>query len=104
MGNRYRLGRKIGSGSFGDIYLGEAPLPPARATPNRRPPAPVPFRPPPRRPRPRRLEPQARPSSPLAVSRVPAGSDLPTPQAGTLGLFDQRPSTPPPHSEGTCLT
>lgn len=23
MGNRYRLGRKIGSGSFGDIYLGE---------------------------------------------------------------------------------
>lgn len=28
VGNRYRLGRKIGSGSFGDIYLGEAPLPP----------------------------------------------------------------------------
>lgn len=24
VGNRYRLGRKIGSGSFGDIYLGEA--------------------------------------------------------------------------------
>lgn len=23
---RYRLGRKIGSGSFGDIYLGELPL------------------------------------------------------------------------------
>lgn len=23
VGNRYRLGRKIGSGSFGDIYLGE---------------------------------------------------------------------------------
>lgn len=23
MGNKYRLGRKIGSGSFGDIYLGE---------------------------------------------------------------------------------
>lgn len=23
MGNRYRLGRKIGSGSFGDIYLGK---------------------------------------------------------------------------------
>lgn len=22
IGNRYRLGRKIGSGSFGDIYLG----------------------------------------------------------------------------------
>ena len=22
MGNRYRLGRKIGSGSFGDIYIG----------------------------------------------------------------------------------
>uniref|UniRef100_A0A3Q0QZ07 Protein kinase domain-containing protein n=1 Tax=Amphilophus citrinellus TaxID=61819 RepID=A0A3Q0QZ07_AMPCI len=22
VGNRYRLGRKIGSGSFGDIYLG----------------------------------------------------------------------------------
>ena len=22
MGNKYRLGRKIGSGSFGDIYLG----------------------------------------------------------------------------------
>lgn len=28
VGNRYRLGRKIGSGSFGDIYLGEAPPPP----------------------------------------------------------------------------
>lgn len=24
MGNKYRLGRKIGSGSFGDIYLGES--------------------------------------------------------------------------------
>lgn len=23
MGGKYRLGRKIGSGSFGDIYLGE---------------------------------------------------------------------------------
>lgn len=23
VGNRYRLGRKIGSGSFGDIYLGK---------------------------------------------------------------------------------
>lgn len=23
VGNKYRLGRKIGSGSFGDIYLGE---------------------------------------------------------------------------------
>lgn len=23
MGNKYRIGRKIGSGSFGDIYLGE---------------------------------------------------------------------------------
>ena len=23
VGNRYRLGRKIGSGSFGDIYIGE---------------------------------------------------------------------------------
>jgi len=22
VGNKYRLGRKIGSGSFGDIYLG----------------------------------------------------------------------------------
>lgn len=22
MGNKYRIGRKIGSGSFGDIYLG----------------------------------------------------------------------------------
>ncbi|KAL7989498.1 hypothetical protein Chor_012164 [Crotalus horridus] len=26
VGNRYRLGRKIGSGSFGDIYLGETAL------------------------------------------------------------------------------
>lgn len=25
VGNKYRLGRKIGSGSFGDIYLGEGP-------------------------------------------------------------------------------
>jgi len=24
VGNRYRLGRKIGSGSFGDIYLGKS--------------------------------------------------------------------------------
>ena len=23
VGNKYRLGRKIGSGSFGDIYLGD---------------------------------------------------------------------------------
>lgn len=34
VGNRYRLGRKIGSGSFGDIYLGEAPLPRAGAAPS----------------------------------------------------------------------
>lgn len=27
VGNKYRLGRKIGSGSFGDIYLGNPPLP-----------------------------------------------------------------------------
>ena len=26
MANKYRLGRKIGSGSFGDIYLGAFPL------------------------------------------------------------------------------
>ena len=25
VGNKYRLGRKIGSGSFGDIYLGASP-------------------------------------------------------------------------------
>lgn len=25
VGNKYRLGRKIGSGSFGDIYLGKCP-------------------------------------------------------------------------------
>lgn len=24
VGNKYRLGRKIGSGSFGDIYLGKS--------------------------------------------------------------------------------
>ena len=27
VGNKYRLGRKIGSGSFGDIYLGTLPQP-----------------------------------------------------------------------------
>lgn len=27
VGNKYRLGRKIGSGSFGDIYLGKHPPP-----------------------------------------------------------------------------
>ena len=26
VGNKYRIGRKIGSGSFGDIYLGESGL------------------------------------------------------------------------------
>lgn len=26
MGNKYRIGRKIGSGSFGDIYLGKTAL------------------------------------------------------------------------------
>ena len=26
VGGKYRLGRKIGSGSFGDIYLGESPF------------------------------------------------------------------------------
>jgi hypothetical protein len=26
VGNKYRIGRKIGSGSFGDIYLGECTL------------------------------------------------------------------------------
>ena len=25
VGNKFRLGRKIGSGSFGEIYLGEQP-------------------------------------------------------------------------------
>jgi hypothetical protein len=28
VGNKYRIGRKIGSGSFGDIYLGKTPNPP----------------------------------------------------------------------------
>lgn len=28
VGNKYRIGRKIGSGSFGDIYLGETHSPP----------------------------------------------------------------------------
>lgn len=27
VGNKYRIGRKIGSGSFGDIYLGTLPPP-----------------------------------------------------------------------------
>jgi casein kinase I family protein HRR25 len=27
VGNKYRIGRKIGSGSFGDIYLGRFILP-----------------------------------------------------------------------------
>ena len=26
VGNKYRLGRKIGSGSFGDIFLGALPI------------------------------------------------------------------------------
>ena len=26
VGGKYRLGRKIGEGSFGDIYLGKSPL------------------------------------------------------------------------------
>lgn len=34
VGNRYRLGRKIGSGSFGDIYLGEWKLSPERTVQN----------------------------------------------------------------------
>lgn len=29
MGNKYRIGRKIGSGSFGDIYLGMHVVKPA---------------------------------------------------------------------------
>ena len=28
VGNKYRIGRKIGSGSFGDIYLGTLSPPP----------------------------------------------------------------------------
>jgi hypothetical protein len=28
VGNKYRIGRKIGSGSFGDIYLGACPARP----------------------------------------------------------------------------
>ena len=28
VGNKYRIGRKIGSGSFGDIYLGTRSTPP----------------------------------------------------------------------------
>eukprot|EP00982_Pelagococcus_subviridis_P004228 29101-Pelagococcus_subviridis.AAC.2 len=31
VGNKYRLGRKIGSGSFGDIYLGASPARPTRS-------------------------------------------------------------------------
>lgn len=33
--NKYRLGRKIGSGSFGDIYLGGLPARATRASPAR---------------------------------------------------------------------
>jgi len=32
VGNKYRIGRKIGSGSFGDIYLGPHKLPPLDVT------------------------------------------------------------------------
>ncbi|KAI2585837.1 casein kinase 1 delta [Homo sapiens] len=32
VGNRYRLGRKIGSGSFGDIYLGWSAVARSRLT------------------------------------------------------------------------
>lgn len=31
IGGKYRLGRKIGRGSFGDIYLGAAPRASARS-------------------------------------------------------------------------
>lgn len=33
VGNKYRLGRKIGSGSFGDIYLGEYSIHPPKSSP-----------------------------------------------------------------------
>lgn len=89
VGNRYRLGRKIGSGSFGDIYLGEAPLPPSPGgPPDRRPPGPSPpgagSRTPPDpapRTRGRRGDPLRASSSPRPGDPAPAPG-IPSPGCG----------------------
>lgn len=97
VGNRYRLGRKIGSGSFGDIYLGEAPLPRARGHRDSRPPGPSgpcpgDPAPSPRHPRPRPRIPQ-RPEQGLAAfpasgrSRPPPRAPAPPSGRGVAGQW-----------------
>lgn len=103
VGNRYRLGRKIGSGSFGDIYLGEVPLPWARGHRAPLPPGPSGPRPGdpapgPRHPRPRPGTPQ-RPGQRLAA--FPASGPLrpppraPAPPSGR-GVAGRGPRPSPP--------